>query len=431
MTACTEFETTTTSPAQGISCDSLEVSGHTHPYNKKRGNIVYSMLYGLTLMTSLREGYWCESVSNCDFVWGGMFKKTTVRKTLFEGFTEPSILKYFDLVNQINNISFECVTSPYDICGVKNYVCDDQGLYLMLPFQNQSSNAYNYSKYLLLYNSTPFDEYFSLEFYYDTSNSRLLFPYSSNSTIAESDQRNLLNDSSSIVTLFNPFWAAFPAWNNQQQQSFLKYFQCQRRLLLGPMNEFESCLIKHTTGRDYLENTLNLILFYGNSTIHPSYFNTSNSFTINGSMINNQYQSFEWSGFKAYPYSYLGESAGVNFFSKTKLYKFSSLGAIPMELSQDTLTYQFQRDITLEVPFTTGDVEDQNPSYNGKTVNLMLPSRRFVEDTTTWDNYRKLMTPKDSYGMKYTTPKGMLSMERFAGFPVFLGIIYSVFYFLL
>jgi hypothetical protein len=48
-----------------------------------------------------------------------------------------------------------------------------------------------------------------------------------------------------------------------------------------------------------------------------------------------------------------------------------------------------------------------------------------VEDVQTWNPYRNLGTPNDSYGMPYTIPVGFASMERFAKFPIYVETPHS------
>jgi len=62
-----------------------------------------------------------------------MFATTTVRKLLFNGYTEPSVLKYLNLKLENSSIRFECREKPYDICGEQLYDCMTPGLMLILP----------------------------------------------------------------------------------------------------------------------------------------------------------------------------------------------------------------------------------------------------------------------------------------------------------
>lgn len=52
---------------------------------------------------------------------------TTVRKLLFNGYTEPSVLKYLNAKYKEYNISFQCAREPFDSCGLQQYSCSDAG----------------------------------------------------------------------------------------------------------------------------------------------------------------------------------------------------------------------------------------------------------------------------------------------------------------
>lgn len=60
--------------------------------------------------------------------------------------------------------------------------------------------------------------------------------------------------------------------------------------------------------------------------------------------------------------------------------------------------------------------------YNDSSASKSLPVRRFTEDSSTWNKIRDSMgKQRDAYGMPYTTPIGMASMEHLANFPLFVG----------
>jgi hypothetical protein len=57
-----------------------------------------------------------------------MFITTRVNNILFEGYTDPSVLKYTNLNHKLDNIQFECIDNPHDQCGVPNYHCSNAGM---------------------------------------------------------------------------------------------------------------------------------------------------------------------------------------------------------------------------------------------------------------------------------------------------------------
>lgn len=103
---------------------------------------------------------------------------------------------------------------------------------------------------------------------------------------------------------------------------------------------------------------------------------------------------------------------------------FDKHHALSYELSQTELIYAYQRDISVVFPLETSFISI-NRSFTGLTTSPItgtaVRARRFVESSDTWNNLRKLGTPKDSYGMNYTIPIGMASIERLSGIPMYVG----------
>lgn len=418
------------------------------------------MLYSLTLVTALQEGLWCESASNCDFTWGGMFTRTTVDQLLFSGYTEPSLLKYMDLKYAGYNISFECVHAAYDKCGIKNYRCDnDYGVMMNLP---------NNKSFLFHYNETQKDSYFSPSFYVSQLG-ELFFPYAQDAEVAHYSQNQLIDAGDNlikvakieealatssvdeiakhIVEVRNPYWTLFPAWT-YNNTNFMRYLQCQKRTMSGLPFYFNSCNQTLFTGRDAINNTLDLEYYFGNDSIY-SLINSTRSYEVNGSTFNNQYPMYLWSGFASYPYTYNGRSVGANYSVHKYPSIFNKILNMQYTLSQETLQYTFQREISVTMPLpttptfssTTADKTDDGNSgsvgtgsasdvvYSGlgdsAKMEVSFPTRRFVEDLNSWNQYRYLGVPKDSYGMPYKIPKGFASLERFASFPLFVETPHS------
>lgn len=414
---CSAFETSLSNPSTGIPCDLVQVYGNLHPYSKSRGNVVYHMLYSLTYLNNLLDGLWCADRSNCAFDQGGMFATATAQQVLFEGFTDASILYYFDKYYAPIGVSFSCQAAPYDTCGNKNYICDfTAGLVLTLP---------NSDRYLLAYNATPHDEYFAPYFVVKTSG-EMLWPYSSNTTLAALHQARMITESSSTIsTVRNPFWTAFPAYDNNATD-FLKYFQCQKRIFFGPPDLFSGCDHVIYTGADVLTKAAQLLKFYGNDTLQ--YFDAEDAtiretdgVAVNGTVVGgpgaggNQLAAQGWDGFDSYPYDYLGRTAGPNFRTITEPVLFNKETAIPVKLSQSSLIFQTQREFSLTFPLPT-DSSRLSPTSPTASV----PIRRFVEISTTWSPYQTLASPRDSYGMTYKIPIGVASMQKVADFPLFI-----------
>lgn len=418
------------------------------------------MLYSLTLVTALQEGLWCDSADNCDFTWGGMFARSSVDQLLFTGYTEPSVLKYMDLKYAGYNISFECVHNAYDKCGIKNYRCDnDYGVVMKLP---------NSKSFLFHYNQTQKDLYFSPSFYVSQSG-EMFFPYAQDASVASYSQQKLTEASDAdkliliksieetlatssideiaeqIVEVRNPYWTIFPAWTYNDTE-FMKYFQCQKRTVNGLPYYFNSCEHSMYTGRDLINKTLDLRYFYGNESISPLIVHNK-SYEVNGSTFNNQYPMYLWSGFSSYPYTYDSMTKGANYSTYEYPSIFNKILNMQYTLSQDSLIYTFQREISVTMPLPTTPsfnsesstkTDDGGSSNTGETgsvissglgsgavMQVSFPTRRFVEDLNSWSPYRNIGVPKDSYGMPYKIPKGFASLERFASFPVFVETPHS------
>eukprot|EP01038_Epipyxis_sp_PR26KG_P014212 gene14212-19069_t len=149
---CANFATTLTD-ATGIKCDTTAVFSQSHPYVKSRGNIIAQMMYALTYDIPLTDGLFCDDFATCTYDHGGLVATTTARKLLFNGYTEPSILKYYDAKYSLHGVSLECEKQPYDICGTKSYSCHQgSGIRLVLP-KNKSL--------VLNYETTPYEEFFA------------------------------------------------------------------------------------------------------------------------------------------------------------------------------------------------------------------------------------------------------------------------------
>eukprot|EP01035_Chromulina_nebulosa_P023309 gene23309-30216_t len=76
--------------------------------------------------------------------------------------------------------------------------------------------------------------------------------------------------------------------------------------------------------------------------------------------------------------------------------------AMNMLLSQESLLFDFQKEIPITLPLPSG-----SKSSTSSKLPYSMPTRRFVEEKESWNNLRVLGTPTDSFGMPYTIPIGM------------------------
>jgi hypothetical protein len=284
VTNCERFETTMTSPVSGIQCDHEFVTKQVHPYKKSAGNILYEMLFSLAITLTLKTGQWCIDPIRCDYSMGGMFSTTSVKKVLFEGYTEPSVLKYLNLKHFSDNIHFRCVDYSSEICGVELYTCNDAGIHLQLP---------NGTEKLFLYGVTQNDEYFA-PFFEVVSDSEMIWRNSMDPTVreyAKNVTNSLQYNNLTITKVFNPFWTAYPAWNTDDV-IWNKYYQCQKRIFGGLPDTFISCIDTLNTGREDVADSLNIEKFMGNSSIY--YFDEP--IPVRGSTMRNQHKMYQWLG---------------------------------------------------------------------------------------------------------------------------------------
>lgn len=353
----------------------------------------------MTIDLKLKDGLWCSTSSTCQFNLGGMFATTSVRQLLFDGFSEPSILKYINNRYESHGIKILCRENQYDYCGVEVLSCNDKGITLYLP----NGNTKNFT-----FGITPNEEYFA-PYFVITAMGEMVWPFASDNTTATYAAFVMLNET--VYKIPNPHFAMYPAWTSTDVD-FIKFYQCKKRTLGGTFLDFKDCVDTLHTGRDNYLNTLDIIKYHGNSSIN----HLSSDNVINGSTVNNQFQMYLWEGFQSYPYSYLFRTAGTDVLTLKYPVIFDKLHGYRFQLSQNAFTYSWEKVVSLSFPVRDSFVRSFNISKSLAT-NLEL----FVEWTDTWDPFRQIGVPTDSYGMPYDIPVGMASITSFAGFPVFIG----------
>lgn len=189
----------------------------------------------------------------------------------------------------------------------------------------------------------------------------------------------------------------------------------------GLPNQFNSCYDTVLSGRNDYTNIQNLISYRGNDTV-THYLESTGVINVTGSTSNNkQHRAYIWDGFLAYPYSYQDKSRGPGYFKETIPVVFDKHHALKYELSQDSLQFEWQRNIMLDIPLVPLEYR-KDP---GDTRTEQYQSRRFVEDRQTWLNLQ-LGEPQDSFGMKYQIPEGMTSLERLSGVPAYVGTAHYI-----
>lgn len=401
VTSCDIFQTSMTSPLQGIQCDLDFVFGNPHPFTKHRGNIVSSMMYSMTWDIAFSLGLFCRGSGPCEFEWAGMFMVTTVNQLLFEGFSDASVLKYLELKHTDIELQIECMRDAYDKCGTKNYHC-------MLGGNGQ--RGFNITtktdQYEIKYGRTEVDKYFApiLE---TTSNGTFIWRYAMNETIRNASIAVAASEGG-IVSILNPIWTSYPAWHTENDD-FHKFFQCSMRYYSGMPGEYNSCEDVHYTGTDDISLLMKLKTFRGNDSIT---FVDSDILVAGQSY--DQFRPYLWGGFYAYPYSYDSLTSGPEYFAMENPVMFDKEHGLPLKLSQSRID-ALEKLQTISLPFRTSyDVIPPTSSMN-------ILARRFTQDIDTWSPLKNVGEPKDPYGMPYKIPIGMITLERFANFPLFIG----------
>lgn len=428
LTNCGLFRTALSDPLDGIKCDYLYVYGRQHPFDKLIGNIVFIMVLSMTVELRLMTGLWCLQHDGCRFDQGGMYVTSTVRQILFEGYSEPSVLYYLNAKHSLDDVHFLCRENPYDHCGQRTLRCNSKGLVLYLPYNRTLT---------LTYGLTPHDEFFAPEFKMLKSTGELLWPHSMNVKKVKHamdilTDNNISHPSSEVLTIYNPHWTAYPAWNSHQTYdniAFNKFIQCQRRLYSGLPNQFTSCFDTLDTGRAKYSNVYQILEYRGNDSIYFFPDNTSIvAMPVLGTAEKTQHQPYLWDGFSSYPYLFNFKTGGDSYITMSNPVLFDKVHALYMVLSQTELYYNYQRDILTSVPFLelfTGESVDSNHTlyYTGgmSSKKIAVAFRRFAEDVKTWNNVRKLGVPLDSYGMPYKVPIAMVGLQMHTSLPLFVG----------
>jgi hypothetical protein len=421
VTNCDTFQTTITDPINGLACNTVGLFGETHPVISSRGLIIEKMMFSIVIDVIMKANLWCPEYENCQFDQSGLFTTVSVNKLLFEGFTDASYLKYLDLKysslasstsssSSNTSIAFSCVSDAYDVCGTKNYVCSSDGIKITLLDEELvlNSASLGYSKFfverLFIYNSSVF-----------------LWPYDMNETLATESQLLIEKEPDLIISMINPYYALYPVWNqgditettlmtntSTSGLEFLKHYQCQGRYLYGPPALYNSCVSKINTGKVDLTQVSNLLEYHGNDTLYQ--YNTP--MEVNGS-VDEQLSPGLWDSFRLYPYSYQGNRAGTTFNSYMNPVVWNKIHGLRLLMNQEEIE---NWDKEQRIFPTFQSIFDDN-----STSSYFVMTRRFQEAYLSWQPYESTGTPRDSYGMKYQIPIAMSSVERLAGYAVYIG----------
>lgn len=396
------------------------------------------MMFTLTYQLVLKAGIWCDGSSRtgCSFDWGGLFITTTARKVLFTGFNDPMYIKYYNMKLKLKGISMACAENSADACGVTNYRCNDAGIVMSLP---------NGFKYDIAYNQTPSDKFFA-PYLEVADDGEMLWENAVNEeevSRAAAVKRDVRGNSSRwIERLVNPYFALYPSWTADRDVN--KHFQCQKRTFGGPAGVFGSCLRRVRTGRKNLDDKDEIVEFMGNTTIRY-FLNQDDALyppvPVRGKVSSRQ-RTYGWDGFFTYPYAYAGSTTGADALTLPDVTYFEDQVMIAYTLDQKEID-KFLCSIDFSYPLVEGIVFSHDcfsfaffltlclsfsssvpagpPPAPAASRKASRTVRRFTESKDTWKSMQLFGKPLDSYGMPYTMPMAMMSIERQAGFPVFVS----------
>ncbi len=339
-----------------------------------------------------------------------------VRQLLFEGFTEPSVLRYLNMRYESESVSFSCVENSVGECDKEILRCNEAGVYVNLPGGESKILGYAMNRK---------DEYFSPYIKIVRGTNEILYDSHINETVQARAAEVASTDPDSIITIRNPFWAAYPAWDSTDVE-FQKFHQCQKRTYFGMPHLFTSCRDVLNTGRTDLVEARNQIEFFGNDTLY--YFDSRSSvdrisgetlhfegsMNVNGSRYMQHPMSL-WNGFQTYNYTYQGRVTGAEYEGLDGPRVFFKEHSVSLKLNQEMFIYDWQKNILLAMPITD-DFDIRN-----FTREKAVPVRRFQEWSESWAPLVGLGRPFDSYGMEYIIPSDMASLQTLAGFPLFVG----------
>ncbi len=354
---CATFETSMTSPQQGIQVSHTDVYGHLHPHLKSRGNVIYQMMFSLTTDLKIKQGLWCLTFAGCTYTWGGMFSSSSVRNILFNGYTEPSLLQFLNMKHEQDGIEFQCKNVIQGSCGKTYLKCDDSGVVMLLPGGGERHMSYSTSLK---------DEFFAPYLELVAGTDELIWEHSMNATKRARAHYVKHVNPMNIVRVRNPYWAAYPAWDTDDV-AFHKYFQCQKRTLGGLPNQFNSCFDMLNTGKQNVNDSRNQIEFYGNDTIY--FF--QEGLNVNGSTYMQNPMSL-WDGFMTYNYTYQGRTTGSKYFEMISPRVFYKLHSLSFQLNQNMFIYDWQKNVPVPIPIPD--------TYTGNRFDrsLIVNVRRFV-----------------------------------------------------
>ena len=429
-----------------VPCTESTVYSRPHPHEKKLGNLIHSMTFSLTNQLVTTSHLWCTDRKKCNFNIGGLFKATKAKKVLFEGVSDSTYLKFYNMKYKGYGINFHCREVEYDKCGTELYNCSDAGIDFHMP----TGDIYNFA-----YKTSPTDQYYYSKYFtpnitYSTVQQKILWPDSQNPEEAIRDSNYIASAAiGDIIHLNNPHWAAFPALASGDTE-WIKFSQAQGRQFSGPPDRYKSNINRMNTGKKEFTKAHRMEAFKGNASLF--YMKDSNNrHVVDGTAVDGaealHQESFGWDGFYEYPYLYKGKTDAEFFSEELEPQAFNKILGLPFQFSQrglDPFTATYDEANQNQLPIPHRDTKKgSSPTPDQRTT--VLNARKYVESSETWarmqpyDDGRPLLGtalnpykltanntgPRDSYGMPYRVPLDMVSMETVADLPLFVGSVHQ------
>ncbi|GMH62818.1 hypothetical protein TrST_g12879 [Triparma strigata] len=433
-TRCGEWMTLNLDPAFGIQCNNVRIWSQSHPWPKKNGNLLESVITEVMWEEVMKKGLLtCANPSyvqepngpfevSCSYDKGGMFIKQKARDILFEGFTDPFVIKVMNAEFSMLKRGFQIVcnkqeeiTYLYDCTPMMDPQCGEEGFSVIHETDGVLANMTRNTREWYLHEIDLGPVHGKIDSpVFATYLGQLWKDSGMNTNTSDPDNKDL--NSRTVQSAIRGSMSAKPNFNTTENIIWQKERTCAKRYMGGPAGVYPNCTITMETGRNELNNLGRVTNYFGNSSI---YITPSSSFMVDGNQISdgayNNYFPFLWEGFRSYDLQYRSRASGLSYKGNSSLKLF-----VGDELLQ----------------FRVPNVE----AFDGKKpTKIKWPKRyRFYDNTTAesevmllryqiskegWQEAADLAhdLEYDYYGMPYKTPIGMSSTRSQTGFSTTIG----------
>ena len=326
-TRCSEWQTLNTDPAFGIQCNDVRIWSESHPWPKKVGNLIESMVTEMLWTETLKKGMLtCANPgiiqepnglteTKCSYDYGGMFIKQKARDIIFEGYTDPATIKIMNMhfemekrgyqikCNNPLEISYawQCEAIPDPQCGEKGFsVVMDDGTVL----KNLTRNTRDW--YLPEIDLGPV--------YGEIDNPVFALYLGQLWKNPNVDETNENYDTMTVAAAKAGSVSAMPNFNESENIAWQKERACAARYMGGVKGVYPNCTVVMETGRGSLEDLGRIVEYRGKRTLEIA---PGGGFEVNGNALGdgayNVFKPEKWEGFRKYDFSYMGRKEGLRF----------------------------------------------------------------------------------------------------------------------